>query len=165
MGTNDFRANFILACKKLGSIAFEGGFAPRARNDIPGFEQMTMEKRVGTMEYVQKSKKSFAVFNTPAVAQCHGWKLGEFLAMGKAIISTPLSRALPEPLVDGRHLMVTDGSQLEIGMALSRLHTDADVRQNLERAARDYYERLLAPDAVINSILDKLKLTENLGRR
>ena len=38
-------------------------------------------------EWISKTKQSAIVFNTPAFWSCHGWKLGEYLAMGKCIIS------------------------------------------------------------------------------
>ncbi len=154
--TNDFRANFIRAAKSVANINFEGGFAPRARNDIPGFGDMTLAKRVGTLEYVEKTKMSMAVFSTPAVAMCHGWKLGEFLAMGKAILSTPLTRMLPEDLIDGKHFLVTDGSQKDLAKKLAELLENDSLRQDLERNAASYYERNLSPKAVIESILGKL---------
>jgi len=86
--TNDFRANFIKSCLNNSKINFEGGFAPRTRNDITGFEDITMNGRIQMADYIIKCKKSFIAFNTPAVLDCHGWKLGEYIAMNKIIIST-----------------------------------------------------------------------------
>ena len=151
------------ACQKIDGLQFEGGFAPRAKNDIPGFEQLTLGKRVETAEYIVKTKKSLAAFNTPAVAQCHGWKLGEFLAMGMAIISTPISRVLPEELQDQRNILLTDGSEDDIRQKISQLMNDESLGKVLRAESRAYYERNLSPEAVVRSILERLNI--DAGRR
>ncbi len=157
LDTNRLRANFIRAARIVREVEFEGGFAPRALDDIPGFEEFTLEKRVETGEYIGKTKNSMAVFNTPAVARCHGWKLGEFMAMGKAIISTPISRLLPQELQDRQHLLITDGSVEDIAQKLVLLRDDEHLRQRLEQAAAEYYQTFLSPEAVIAGIIARLK--------
>ena len=47
----------------------------------------------------ERTARSAVVFNCPAVHGCLGWKLGEYLTLRKAIISTDLGRRLPAPLV------------------------------------------------------------------
>ena len=63
-----------------------------------------LTKGVCMTEWMHKTKMSEVVFNTPAFWECHGWKLGEYLALGKAIISTPLSNDLPYPLEHGKNI-------------------------------------------------------------
>lgn len=151
--TNNFRANFIRACL-ASKASFEGGFAPRTRNDIPGYEDITMEARDDMKNFVLKTKKSISVFNTPAVQDCHGWKLGEFLCFGKAIISTPLSRKLPAALIDKKHLLFTDGSQKDMETKLELLITDKKLRNSLKENARNYFEEELSPEIIIKKIKD-----------
>jgi glycosyltransferase involved in cell wall biosynthesis len=150
--TNRHRASFIRACKSLTQVAFEGGFAPRERKDVPGFEDITVQCRYSFPEYLSKIKLSAVAFNTPAVLSCHGWKLGEFLALGKAIVSTPLVRALPAPLVHGEHLHLVDGSEASIREAVERIIGDAAYKRKLERNARQYYEQFLSPEAVVGHL-------------
>lgn len=92
--TNTYRKNFIEACINSKNIKFEGGFAPRNDNNHLEFEKY-IHKKYRLKDYINKIKRSRLVFNTPAVFSCHGWKLAEFCALGKAIISTPLSRKMP----------------------------------------------------------------------
>ncbi len=153
--TNQFRANFIKACKNVSAIRFEGGFSPRTRNDIPGFDDLTMTSREDFDSYVEKTKKSLAVFNTPAVGLCHGWKLGEYLAMGKAIITTPITRELPEDFENGRHVLITDGSQEDIRRAIEQLQSDENLKQTLETNARQYFDRWLLPEKTVAQIFEK----------
>lgn len=150
--TNRFRAHFIEACRSLPGIAFEGGFVRRP--DVSGFDHLTVERRFPAAEYLGKVKRSVAVFNTPAVASCHGWKLAEFLALGKAIISTPPVRALPAPLEDGVHVHYVDGSFDGVRRAVERVVADGEYRRRLEGNARAYYLRYLSPTRVIERVLD-----------
>jgi len=149
---NEFRANFIRACRDMAGIRFEGGFAPRPAGYAPGFEDLMVGRRYAFPEYLTKVKRSVVVFSTPAVYRCHGWKLGEYLALGKAIISTPLSRELPAPLEHGTHAHFVDGSIGGIEEAVRLLVEDGDYRRRLERNAREYFERYLAPARCIERI-------------
>jgi len=151
--TNTYRANFIRVCSSLEGIKFEGGFAPRTRNDVPGFEDLTMIQRIPFPEYLRKLKVSSVAFNTPAVASCHGWKLAEFLALGKAIISTPLTRELPHPLEHGVHIHYVDGSIESIRQAVVDICGNPNYRRKLEENARKYYVAHLQPVQVIDRIL------------
>lgn len=156
--TNQFRANFIRACKANSSIETKVGFVPRTKNDIVGFEDITLDGRQDVSDYFNHIKISSMVFNTPAVLDCHGWKLAEFLALGKAIISTPLSRELPSPLKDKEHLIFTDGSYEDILNKINLLFTNELLRRELEKNARDYFDKFLEPEVVINRILNRLKI-------
>ena len=151
--TNAFRANFINAAKSVPGVNFEGGFAPRSRNDVPGFEAITLRSREALNVYHPNIQRSMVVFNTPAVLHCHGWKLGEFFAMGKAILSTSISREMPVRLQDGTHYLHTDGTQKDIAQKIEKLLTDPSLKTHLETAAASYYEELLSPQKVISQII------------
>lgn len=156
--TNQFRANFIRASKANTSIETKVGFAPRTKNDIVGFEDITLDRRHDISDYFNQIKISSMVFNTPAVLDCHGWKLAEFLALGKAIISTPLSRELPSFLNDKEHLLYTDGSYEDILNKINLLFNNDLLRKELEKKSRNYFDEFLEPEVVIKRILVKLNM-------
>ncbi|MCH9647229.1 MAG: hypothetical protein K0U98_03255 [Deltaproteobacteria bacterium] len=151
--TNQFRANYIRACRSVADLHFEGGFVPRPKGEFPEYAPETIDRKYPTAEYFTKTQRSLLVFNTPAVSSCHGWKLAEFLALGKAIISTPLSRAMPAPLDHGKQVHFVDGSQEAIRGAVDKLCNDADYRRHLQTNARKYYLDHLAPQRVVLSTL------------
>jgi glycosyltransferase involved in cell wall biosynthesis len=109
-------------------------------------------KKYPLQEYLAKIRRSAVVFNNPAVHGCHGWKLGEYLALGKAIVSMPLSRDLPAPLVHGEHLHVAEGLG-GIEDALRVLLEDHEYRRHLETNARAWYEQWLTPVRVMDRVL------------
>ena len=90
-------------------------------------------------------------FNTPAFWDCHGWKLGEYLALGKAIISTPLSNDLPAPLIHGQHIhIIPDSSKESIREAVVLLINNPDYRENLEKNALNYWNEFGNPEKSLN---------------
>jgi hypothetical protein len=151
---NEYRRRFIEACRSLDWLEFEGGFAPRHRRDVAGFEAYTADRRYEHAEWMAKSQRSSVVFNTPAVFGALAWKLPEFLALGKAIISTPLVRSLSAPLVHGEHIHFVDGSVESIREAVSRICRDDPYRATLEQGARAYYVQHLQPARAMRRIVD-----------
>jgi glycosyltransferase involved in cell wall biosynthesis len=160
--TNHFRANFIRACQSAPGLNFEGGFVPRRARDIEGFGDLTVEGIYPLSQYLEGIRRSVVVFNTPAVRGCHGWKLAEYLALGKAIISTPLLRDLPVALDHGKQIHFVDGSKRSIAAAIKRIRGDHEYRGRLEANARAYYDSYLSPDAVIGRLFAHLRA---MGRR
>lgn len=150
---NQYRARFIEVCRSLDWLRFEGGFMPRPNHDVPGFERYTISQQYSHAQYVAKTKQSSIVFNTPSVYGCHPWRTAEFMAFGKAIISTPLLRLMPAPVEHGQHVHFVDGSVESIRDAIDLLFKDADYRQRLERGAREYFLKYLQARSMIDHML------------
>ncbi len=150
--TNILRKKFIEICKSM-NCNFEGGFFASSYNQhYEGFKSLLFYRLYSANEYVTKTILSEIVFNTPSVHKCHGWKLGEFLAMGKPILSTPISNKLPEDLVHGETLhIVSNDEELNIGINL--LLTNSDYRFRLSQKAKDYYNKNVSPFSVIKNIV------------
>jgi glycosyltransferase involved in cell wall biosynthesis len=77
--------------------------------------------------------------------------------MGKAIISTPLTREMPgDGLVHGENVHFVK-SEEEIYDAVVKINTDASYRRKLEQGARRYYEEWLAPEVVVRRLIKRAK--------
>lgn len=157
--TNKLRYQFANMMAVNDSIRFEGGFLIHCLSaEVPdGWEWLCTKKRVKPSEYIAKTKKSFCVFNTPAVRDCHGWKLPEFLAMGKAIITTPLSNDLSVELVENQDLLIVNNEK-DLQKAIESLLYDKALRQKLEQSARQYWDKIANPKSVILSILQNINI-------
>lgn len=162
--TNRFRGAFAKACKLIYP-KFEGGFFyipsadvvsqfPQYREYLEEFKDMLITRRIGMREYLKKTKRSAIVFNTPSVLGCHGWKCGEYLAMGKAIISMPLNNLMPGDFQEGIHYIGVDNEE-DIANAVKTLKNNEDLRLSLKRNARAYYEMYLSPESVVKRIMSK----------
>ncbi|MEN2400363.1 glycosyltransferase [Flavobacterium sp. MC2016-06] len=153
--TNTNRFNYIKTCKDNSKIIFEGGFAPRKDGNNLGFDIFLISQRVNLKTYFSKTKKSEFVFNTPAVLSCHGWKLAEFLAMGKAIISTNHKNVLPSPLDNNVQVVYVDeNSSQDYSDKINYLICNPDKRKELETNALIYFKMHLEPTAVITKLLN-----------
>ena len=150
---NERRLRFLRAVQRRPGLQLGGGFW--SREELPtDFGAFQLTGSVDHREYLRRTKASTFVFNTPAVHDCLGWKLGEFLALGKAIISTPLGRTMPGDFRSGEQIHIVDGSEESIFEAVDLLHHDREYRRHLEESARRYWEQFLRPDAVIRILLD-----------
>ncbi len=151
--TNPLRLRFIETCKKL-NVDFEGGlFASPSHPDYEQYKHVAFTKKMDVFTYVEKTKQSAIAFNTPAVHDCHGWKLGEYLAMGKAIISTKLSNYFP--LYGSGQLplhTILDTDNIEEDLTLL-LH-DENYREELSTRAQNYYQEHASPKKVIEKIVE-----------
>jgi len=147
-GVNRRRANFIEVVKELPHCIFEGGLlAVDVLSSSSKFSLSVTNQRVNLSTWIQKTKKSELVFNTPAFWDCHGWKLGEYLAMGKAIISTPLSNDLPSPLIHGTHIhFIPNSSKPTIKEAVEYILQHPDYRKHLEKNAKLYWDTYGTPE-------------------
>jgi hypothetical protein len=152
---NPPRAEFIRACRELRpEIEFEGGFIARRRDDMPEYAELVADRPYSLPEYLERIKRSTVVFNNPAVHNCHGWKLAEFLRLGKAIISLPLSRQMPGAFAHGEQAHFVDGSRDSMQQAVREIVADRDYRRHLETSARAYFEQYLTPERVIARLVD-----------
>ncbi len=152
--TNNNRAKFIEACKVNNKIDFVGGFAPRKDNNDFGFENLILQNSITLKKYIENIKKSAIVFNTPAVLFCHGWKLGEFLALGKVIITTNHVNVLPAELIDYEHLLYLDHEK-NIEFKIDEILSNPELKSKLETNSRQYYDDNLSPEKVIEKLVKK----------
>ena len=149
-GVNLRRAHFVRACHGLEpELFFEGGLAASPGNPSAMLFSDCLADRMPVRVSLKKTQESTLVFNTPAYWDCHGWKLGEYMALGKAILSTPLSNDLPAPLVHGRHLHIAGATQEEITEAIRYMISHPDYRHKLENNIHDYWQQYGTPEATL----------------
>ena len=155
--TNVWRKEFVEECLSNEKIEFEGGFIASPTNpNYEMYQNLVSLKRYKTKEYLSKTKRSGLVFNTPSVLGCHGWKLAEYLAMGKAIISTPLNNEIPFGLLHGEAIHFIENAS-QIKPAINRIISDDEYRNKLEQGAYEYYLNHGTPAKVIKQVYDFLK--------
>lgn len=113
------------------------------------------DERMPLDDYLVKTGRSTVAFNSPAVHRCLGWKLGEYLALGKAIISTPLDRALPAPMEHGVHVHFTPTNRDGIAASIDTINRDHAYRAHLERGARAWFEANMTPSITAERLLER----------
>lgn len=152
--TNPWRRLFMEVCKSSPCL-FEGGFfaSDPGHPQYGDYSHLRVERKYPLMDYFERMQRSVIAFNTPAVHNCHGWKLSEYLAMGKAILATPISIVLPKPLEHGRNVrIVANAEEMREGVTL--LLTVRSYREKLSEGAREYCRAYATPAAAIRLILE-----------
>lgn len=151
IGVNYTRSLFVKACKSIECVHFYGGLVPQSgnRSSVNLFKDCIFEKEIRASDWLDLTKKSMVAFNTPAFLKCHGWKIGEYLAMGKAIVSTPLYNDLPAPLVHGQDVHYVGNDIESMTDAVCYIASHSDYRCSLERGAMAYWEKYGSPEATL----------------
>lgn len=133
-------------------IDFEGGFSRRRLGPFKGLEKWSATRLYTLKQYLQKVQKSTFVLNTPAVHGCLGWKLGEYFALGKIIISTPYNRVIPgAQLQDFVHIIPDDTGLLKQELE-QILRSNTNELQQKSIRAKQYFNNVLSPQKVIERI-------------
>ena len=150
-GVNLARANFIRAAQKVMPTiggTFEGGFASQGadRSSENEFADCLYHS-VPIKEWFVKTAQSALVFNTPAFWDCHGWKLGEYMAMGACVLSTKLSNDLPAPLNHGEHIHIVENSQEAMEDAIRYILMHPEYNNKLRQNLRNYWQKYGTPEA------------------
>lgn len=141
------RAHYIRACKSIEGLQFEGGLLADKSSSGEKFADVLAPHGEAMKSWIEKTKRSALVFNTPAFWNCHGWKLGEYLALGKCIVSTKLSNDLPYPLEHGINIHFVEDNEESMREAVEYILTHPDYRHKLEKGARAYWEKYGTPEA------------------
>ncbi len=150
---NELRAAFMRACREHPNVVFEGGFRKRGGVDIPADLAVDM-MQLKNIDYVRWVQRNLFVFNNPSCMDAYTWRLGEYLALGKAIISTPPKRLLIAPLEHGVHAHIVEPTPEAIREGVNRLASDEPYRRRLETNARAYFETFCHPKVMLQRLLD-----------
>ena len=152
---NEARLRFVESVMNHPEIRFEGGLVSPVDTVNATVGSKYSARQFSTKEYLANTLKSAVVFNTPAAWGCHGWKLGEYLAMGKAIISMPLVNDVPSGLVHGENIHVVEGSGI-LREGIDSVLSDRFYRLHLESNAREFFKNYLHPEQVIRQLFEIL---------
>jgi hypothetical protein len=155
---NETRASCIRLLREALGPRFTGGFAnspyvQRHYADLLWPESASQENYLRVL-------RSFPIcVASTGLHGSTGWKLAEYVAFAKAIVSEPLVYTIPGDFQNGRNCLEFRSPE-ECVSAAVRLIEDADLRRRIMRNNADYYRDYLRPD-----ILVKNALTRALGSR
>ena len=154
--TNDLRAMFMDACQSLPNVRFEGGFL--GRPDVADYKHLRSQRRFGVEKYRKKVGASLVVFTNPSVLGAHSFRLGEYLALGKAILTPRLTRVVVRPLVHGEHVHFIEPNYDSIHAGIEHVVTDEAYRRKLERGARSYFDTVCNPTTLMRDLIQRSSL-------
>jgi hypothetical protein len=149
---NETRAQCIIALRKEFGSRCLAGFvrSPHALEHFPHAAVdggLTTERR----SYLKIVRSIPICIATLGLHQSTPWKLGEYVANSRAIVSEQLQHDVPEFHVDENYLQFRDAA--ECVATVGALMESRVARDTMAAANRDYYERRLKPDRLVLNAL------------
>lgn len=136
----------------------EGGFyrSDGYKSDSEVINRLITNKKIPTSEYIAKSIESLFCFNSPAVRGAISWRFGEYLAMGKAVISTPFKVEFPEFMQNKISLFTINDNIEEFDAQLDTI-TKSSMQMIATAEDNNYllFQQFLTPEKQITYILQK----------
>jgi len=148
---NGERVALVRALRKAFGSRFLGGLVPTpyARQHYPN-EISTHSPRHS--QYIKWGKKSLIGVNTRGLHDSLAFKLPEYLAASKCVVSCPLRNELPVPLIEGQHYLAFRTPEECVDRCANLLH-DSKLGAKLRKEAWEYYRREIEPAAHLRNCL------------
>lgn len=102
--------------------------------------------------YISLVKKSRVVISSSGLLGSNGWKLGEYVALGKCIISEPIETLLPGTFRSGVHYLQYTSADECVEKVVNLFKKEAQAEYFMKNTT-DYYFDYLAPDVLIRNLL------------
>lgn len=140
---NEERAQIIRALRRRFADRFVGGFIPTpyARMRYPDCLSRENHSRA---DYIRLMTSCRICLYTRGLRDSPAYKLGEYLAASRCIVSQRLQTVLPSPLRDGHEVLYGDDVEGLLEQCESLLSHE-DRQERLSSNARRYYAREVEP--------------------
>jgi hypothetical protein len=150
---NEERVHLVRALKDAFGEKFCGGLVPTryAREHYP---DEVSEQPTRQSQYIAWGKQSLIGVYTRGLFHSLAFKLPEYLAAAKCIVSVPLRNKLPQPLVAGEHYLEFRTPE-ECVERCARLLEDETLASGLRQQAWNYYQREVKPAAHLDGVLSR----------
>ncbi len=113
-----------------------------------------LTQKVSRKDYARQLRTSLISVNTHGLDGSPGFKIGESLAAGAAIVSQPFHFELPEPLQPGINFLPFETPE-ECVHQCKRLLDDLDMAERMRSENLLYYQRYVRPEALVRNLLER----------
>ena len=164
---NDSRISSIRACKEAFGDRFIGGVYDDSTSQKYAPDLIVSKAFTHKLSFLELIKSSNICIGTTGLHNSIGWKMGEYVAASRAIISEPLHYKLPGNFSAGKNFLEFTNTD-ELISNVDKLLSDRDMLKNMMVSNHHYYEDFIKPDnLILNSLhkvlsLEKEKLNINL---
>lgn len=150
---NKTRIEIIRSLKKEYPESFKGGIET-SDLAIKLCPDLIVDESVSNRRaYIKLMKKSDICIGTIGLHNSIGWKTGEYIAAGKAIVNEKFFYEVPGDFKEGiNYLPFSDVN--ECLHAVRRLYDNHQLISKMKKANRLYYKNYLSPDKLIKNALD-----------
>ncbi len=109
-------------------------------------------------EYLAQVRQASIVVSSTGLLQSNGWKLGEYVALGKCVVSEPIYTQLPGDFSAGKNYLPYESAEQCISV-VGALRGDKNAVMQVEAANNLYTRAYLAPDKLMANILQLIDRT------
>ncbi|NQX60387.1 glycosyltransferase family 1 protein [Paenibacillus qinlingensis] len=144
---DDMRAECIRRLRKQFGSNFIGGFSKRefARKHYP--DCLLDESVTVRTNFMRLVKEADICLSTMGLFESNGWKLAEYVAASKAIVSERLRYTVPDFVPNKHYLAFT--SVDECLEQTVKLASNKELMLQMKKNNHDYYQQYLRPDKLI----------------
>ena len=156
ISVNETRASCIRLLKSALGERFTGGFArsPFARERYP--DLIVPDDATAQASYIATMRSHPICVATTGLHGSIGWKLAEYVAFSKAIMTETLLYAVPGDFGPGRNYLEF-ASPEDCAAAAVRLVEQSDLRERLMLNNAAYYRACVRPDALVANALARAR--------
>ncbi len=129
----------------LQNTAYARELAPELIANLPSVRR----------EYITRVRKASIVISSVGLLQSNGWKLGEYVALGKCILSEPIATQLPGDFVANKNYIAYESAGNCLDIVKSLLDDEALIA-SIETGNCRYAQDYLAPDKLIKNVLERV---------
>ena len=137
--------------RRYGSL-FTGGLYDNATARTLAPELILPDSQTDRVNYLKTMHGSDICVATTGLHGSIGWKMGEYVAAGRAIVSERMRYEVPGDYAEGWHYLSFDTTE-ECLAHIDELTGNPFLRGELMRANHDYYLRWLRPDRLVANAL------------
>jgi hypothetical protein len=145
---NKTRVNMVRSLRKAFGEQFSGGLIPTALAQQQYPDCCLPSGNAGRRNYFDLVKSCLICVTTAGLHESIGFKLPEYLAASRCIVTEPLKYRLPVPLEDGKHYLSFRTAD-ECVTACERLLKDSQFANQMRRANHDYYLSEVEPAKLV----------------
>jgi len=152
---NELRIASIRACKEAFGERFIGGVYDNSTSHKYAPDLIVPNEYTHKLKFLDLIKSSNICIGTTGLHNSIGWKMGEYVAASRAIISEPLHYELPGDFEEGTNYLKFENtdeltSQIDILLCDKRKMTDMMV------ANHKYYNSYLKPEKLVLNTLHQV---------
>jgi hypothetical protein len=142
---NETRVQLVRVLRRRLGHSFWGGLVPTAyaRQHYPdALTDLPTHRR----DYMELCQRALVCVNSRGLHHSNAFKLAEYLAASKAIVSDALTQELPRPLLPGTHLLQYQDAE-ECAYRCAQLLADPELVHEMRHANHRYYQSEVEPAA------------------
>lgn len=154
---NATRVDSIRALRAELGPRFVGGLSPTAdaRRDYP--DLVADDRIVKKAAYLTAMRSAAVCIASRGLLDTNGWRLAEYVAASRAIVTEPLAHTVPGDFAPDRNYLEFS-TPSDLVDAVHLLLKDDERRAAMRAANHAYYVEHVRPDALVARTLDQLEL-------